>query len=493
MREAIMPIPCFPLRASRCLLRASLALAVLAAASPVPAWAGANTGGSGAHPANDRSAAENTAGWHRDRLRTWLDAPAEPERSSIDAEALRGHLAYLLREAADRSPQLSRAKAEQDARDFDLKAAERSRWPQVQLSASSPRQALGGAGDAVSRGGAVQLDVVTPLYDFGRTRSLILGRRSLAEGGAHQYQTELEELAFEVGRHLVELSRYRALETIGKTYVDRLDTLVAMLEEIVKVDSGRGSELVQAKARRLQARSQLRAAAARRDEHRLALQRLVGEAPLPRIDALDWTLPVEPVHARLDAANRHPGVLRLQAEAEAAEHSAEATRAAGRPRIDWAIGKTTEKDALGRSPALETRLVLNWNLFSAGAHRADRQAALARADAARWREEALRQELEHTVRLAEREADAYREQADGYRELLRESDRVRKAFFEQWHHLGRRTLLDVLSAESEHFSHQSNEISHRFDGYLALMRGHSGAGTLAHWISAENGRADAMQ
>jgi outer membrane protein TolC len=60
--------------------------------------------------------------------------------------------------------------------------------------------------------------------------------------------------------------------------------------------------------------------------------------------------------------------------------------------------------------------------------------------------------------------------------------RSARIFYLQWHHLGKRTLLDVLSAENEHYGNQVSEITNRFDGYQAILRQYASAGTLARWL-----------
>lgn len=74
------------------------------------------------------------------------------------------------------------------------------------------------------------------------------------------------------------------------------------------------------------------------------------------------------------------------------------------------------------------------------------------------------------------------QRADLYRNLTRESDRIRLDFFDQWYHLGKRTLLDVLSAESDYYNNRVGEVTNRFDGYSAIFRGYASAGQLMNWL-----------
>lgn len=78
------------------------------------------------------------------------------------------------------------------------------------------------------------------------------------------------------------------------------------------------------------------------------------------------------------------------------------------------------------------------------------------------------------------------ERAELYHNLSIESDRIRHDFFDQWYHLGRRTLLDVLSAESDFYGNQVAEVTNRFDGYSAIFRSYASSGTLLLWLRNNN-------
>lgn len=73
--------------------------------------------------------------------------------------------------------------------------------------------------------------------------------------------------------------------------------------------------------------------------------------------------------------------------------------------------------------------------------------------------------------------------ADGYRALTKEAEAVREAFFLQWYHLSRRSLLDVLSSETSLYSDRIGEIGSRFDAYGATISAYAGAGQLTTWLA----------
>jgi adhesin transport system outer membrane protein len=59
---------------------------------------------------------------------------------------------------------------------------------------------------------------------------------------------------------------------------------------------------------------------------------------------------------------------------------------------------------------------------------------------------------------------------------------VRNDYYAQWETLGKRSLLEVLTAENEHVSALTNLATSEFDEQLALVRLRFESGTLAAWL-----------
>jgi outer membrane protein, adhesin transport system len=422
----------------------------------------------------------------------WLSEHASTEKPSWDREKLseatvRLQFARLVEAAALRSPRVRQARAQYEASLSDTKSVKGQRWPQVDITTSTAAIPIGGSRDDnnPSLGSALQANIVTPIYDFGRLKKTIHSYEQLADAGHQTYQAELQNSASQVSSEAIELIKNGVLAEISEGYVNRLGTLVEMLSDIVKVDTGRGSELTQAKARFLQAEANRDAILARIRDQELTLRKLVGDTPLPDIGTESWDIQPGDLERQLAMLDQHPLVLKASAETASAVSSAEAIKSSARPQLNWIVSKTTAEDALGRSQPWETRLGLSWAAFRGGSQRAQRQAALARAEAGRQLEEQQRLDLEYQIRGAEHNARVLFERADSYRALTDETEQVRRAFFQQWYHLGKRSLLDVLSAENEYHSNQINEVTSRFDGYRAVFDGHLSAGDLLIWLRGQ--------
>ncbi len=74
------------------------------------------------------------------------------------------------------------------------------------------------------------------------------------------------------------------------------------------------------------------------------------------------------------------------------------------------------------------------------------------------------------MRDAHRDAIALATRSKLYGELSTETDLVRKQFFEQWYHLNRRSLVDVLGAESDFYNNQVSQVTTQFDAYQAILK-----------------------
>lgn len=412
------------------------------------------------------------------------DAASVPVRGQAMTERELRQMLYAAAEAAvDVSPQVRRMYAEYQAAQSDVDQAKGARWPQLQLNGQTRAAQFGSnAGSAYDPGNALGVNLRTTLFDWGRTEKAIGSRRDLASAGQERYVAQMEDSAYQVTGTIVELAKQRNIAALSQRFADRMARLVGMLEEIVAVDRGRGSELTQAKARLLQAEASRDAALAKCRIAELNLRKLVGERPVPIPSAPAWPLYPGNLERLMSAVDENPRLLQTRAEANAADLNRDAVRAAAKPQLDWVVSTNTGRDALGRRVPWQTMLTLSWNAFTGGAATAATDAAAYRALAG-WRQvDQVRLDLEYQVRSADEDAHAFGARADQYRDLTVESDRVRHAFFDQWYHLGRRSLLDVLIAESDDYNNRVSEVAYRFDSYAATLRGYASAGMLVRWL-----------
>lgn len=385
--------------------------------------------------------------------------------------------------AFDRSPQVQFAYASYQAQLSDVDEAKGKRWPQLQLSSRSRSVEFAGpASNAPGQGTAVTANLTTSVFDWGYLSKTVKSRKETADAGKEFYDAQRENAAYTVATTMVELAKQRQLIGISQQFVDRMQQLVTMLSQIVEIDRGRASELTQARARLLQALASRDTVAAKARDTELTLRKLIGDLQLHLPSSSAWNIEPARLERLLSNMNQHPQIRQARAEAQAARLLADAVKASARPAVNWVVSKTTGRDIADRRQPFQTMLTLSWNAFQGGSAKAAQQAALARAQASERKVEQARLDLEYAIRAADEDARTLIERSTLYGDLVGETDRVRKAFFDQWYHLGKRTLLDVLQAENDHYGNRVSEITTRFDGYEAVFRELSSAGELMSWL-----------
>lgn len=409
-------------------------------------------------------------------------APPENELKALFARAVAR--AILL------SPRINSTRSMADAAVEGVAEAKGQRWPQVNVTSSSKKMYFGsGTRSAVSSTDlpAINMNMATTLYDFGQTSNIIKTREDQAKAAAVGIDVEAENTAWELSSALIDLSKQRLIIQISQDYVSRMQELTNMIGGIVVVDTGRLSELTQAKGRLLSAQSSLDAATSRTRDLEIVIARLLGDVQVALPPASQWNLGFPNLSQQLVSIEHHPVIAKARAEAKAALSEASAVRASGMPTLSWVVSKNTGEDALGRTQAYQTSLQMNWGLFRGGSSTAAERAALARAESRYYLVDEQLRDLEQLVRAANQDAESLLQRGDLYHDLTGESDRIRQDFFDQWYHLGKRTLLDVLSAESDYYNNRVSEVTARFDGYSAIMRSYASSGMLIKWL---NNRVD---
>jgi adhesin transport system outer membrane protein len=408
-------------------------------------------------------------------------AASAPERNGLL------QLATLAREAVGQSAEVRGAQHGSRAGHFDLQQTVAGGAVNVSLggNAGIGQSSVANVAQAEGRTGGVSLNLSAPLYDGGRQDELTRYRERLAAAGDLGVGQARERVVRDAVATLLERNRYRQQLRVYQQYVAKMSCLTRSLEQIVSLDRGRSSELLQARKGQRQAELAREDAltALRQADARLRL--LVGDNVEPW-GAVGQPLQAVPELARvIDEIAASPDVRQLHLQAEALDSYARASRAEGAPQLRWQVGTTTAHSAHINTASWNAGVTFNVTLDDGGAVSAATSAALERAQAARRQEESVVQErIRQASTLHDTARSAYA-RAVHMTEVLRDSDLVRNATYEQWSKLGRRSLFDLMSAEAEHFQLRIAHVNAVHDGYAAVAQLRSaGAGLLA-WIAPE--------
>jgi adhesin transport system outer membrane protein len=391
----------------------------------------------------------------------------------------------LVYTAITNSYKISSSTAQTEAALAGIDEAKGQRWPQIDIS-STPSSAQFGKGEKRKQYDSpiFTATITTNVYDFGRTDSTVKNKTELHNSALQALRFEKENIAWEVISTEINLIKQEEIIKLSKKYVARMQELTNMLQEIVKVDAGRRSELTQAKSKLIQAESLLYNAESSVRDLNITLERYLGKTKFFFPPVNQWRVSFGTIDEKLKKIEFHPAILKGLADSNASLMESEAIKASGMPQINWTISKSTAKDDYGRQDAWHTGLNLNWALFKGGSTKSSELAAKLRAESGKHIVFDNINEYTKLVLSADQDAHSFSAKSEIFRNMAIESEKIRRDFFEQWYHLGRRTLLDVLSAETDYYNQQVSEISNKMDSYSAIFKGYFEAGYLVPWLES---------
>jgi len=398
-------------------------------------------------------------------------------------------LQQLVGDALARSHGVGAARLLAEAAEQDVGEAEASRKPQAFLSASvNPSAENVRQGSAASLQARAGITLSQVLFDGGRSERLVDWRRQQAESARLGMLSTQEQIVLSTTSMALERSRFRMQVVIYGQNVRKMGCLVQALEAIVAADKGRTSELVQARKQLQQAELQQVQAQSQARQVEAKLRRVVGDG-LPGTEGMATLLLAVPeLPAVLSAAERSVDIHQLAANARALTEIARVVEAGNKPQVSWNVGGSAllaggsgGTNAGQHSGSLSAGLTLSVPLLNPAIGYST-QAARKRAEAANLqRAEALEQRRQRIVEVHEQAGAAF-DRLKRVGLVLRDSDRLRNFTLQQWQQMGRRSLFDVIAAETDHYNLRVQYINALHDGQqMNAMLTSLGTG-LSDWL-----------
>lgn len=411
-----------------------------------------------------------------DESRRLRNFAALPTPANIELSTLK--LRQLIRMAEDYSPARREGTYNVIAASQDIEAAKGALLPQVTLTG----QSLYSEGDLAKASRAtgkpnIVLSAQYALYDWGRITANIQGREQAREA-AYARQTLIDrQLAIDAASTCLELNKQRAVLTANLDYLQKLNSLQEMISRIVAEDTGRSSELVQVRSRKLQAESQAELIKSRIREINIRIERLLGPGHAEICVDIGASLMNRPPEDDiLRAVDEHPQIRVLEADYQQALRNAQQISATRKPQVTLRAEQAPIAASVTNDYQQVLTLAATVPLYDGKTLLSSERAALERASAATERIETARNQLSAELRERAKFAAANLQRANDFVGLLEINDRVRRDFFEQWSSLGRRTLFELLAIEAEQLTLQSGYFTALYDGMIGVanVRGNIG-------------------
>ena len=404
-----------------------------------------------------------------------VDAAAKAERNELTPTMV---LAQYVRQTLIHNPQVFQSEAESRASESRIWEAREGFKPRLILSTSlgRERQAIDSlSSDNQFKQAWGQVRVTMPLYD--KTLTSQLDQRRASSVGADWRLTDIrEQMMLRTIETYIELVRNTNLVKLAQENLKAHRQYVAQIKEIAQSDLGRASDLPAAVGRVALAESVLTSRLGKLEGVRVSWRQLTGVAP-------DWELVTPPqvnlpgtVDAMVEQALEFNPVLQLaQSELQLARRGIDVAKAAYAPRVNVEVSSKSGTDwggVLGNQTNSYAGVTLEWTALSGYSEHYSNRAAEEGVVAAQSALDRVRDELRARVEQTWFELQASDASLRSFEDYARNAELMVEASKNQFK-IGRRSLLEVLNAESELFTARSNIESTLQDLKIAAWRLHS--------------------
>ena len=301
------------------------------------------------------------------------------------------------------------------------------------------------------RSGDLGAQAIKPIYDGGRTDNETDRQRARLSSANYSTEASRDDIALRVADAYIEVAKQQQLAELAHDYVDGIAALQRRVQEIVRIDQGRGYDLLQTDSRLAQARLTLADREGQLAEAREALAQLVGQ-PIGSVTSTEP--PGEPIRSLQDAMdllNMHPSILARRAEVTAARKAAAVADAWTKPTVNLRARVTSPRDFDGKRKwfgGYDLGLVTDWSPFDGGVGAATAAAANAQVLTAEEAVASTRRVLQTDVARHWTQIQSRVGRVSTRAELVESTRQVRAAYWEQFQ-IGKRSIIDLLNAENE--------------------------------------------
>jgi adhesin transport system outer membrane protein len=410
-------------------------------------------------------------------------AGAKRRRSSTGGQGSMS-LVQAVKMAILRNPDVQSAIAILRREGANLTIAQSARYPQISYCAGM------GSADSCSSGttsvnGAKTIGITADLllYDFGRTSGLINAASSDERRAQADIESSREKVATEVTTAYIAILKAGKLRQAAQDYVSSLETLKLAIEQRAESGVSNRADVIRAEVAVDAAKAAVISAETDERGTRATLVNLTG-IDFGTLQPVDIEFSRLNRNLNLDGLASHPDVVSAEKSAASARYQAEAEEAALYPRISvQGYGGTAPLDGMKGSGG--AMLTMKGDLYRGGAQVARISAAKSSETAARLRIDSIKLASRSKFGVAfQNERGAIDRIAIAKRQLAN-SVTARDLYFEQYT-LGKRTLTELLDAESGINGAKIGQIGANYDRQVAILDQAVAIGTVARGIIGAN-------
>lgn len=390
----------------------------------------------------------------------------------------------------------------------DLNIAESEYYPQLDLRLSA---GYNRAGELKTSNGTDDWDHRVAESDYRNYESSLTFTQNLFNGfgtthkvdfqkaqilaSAYKYLEKSNDIAFRMAEVYVGVLKANELVGTARENVQINESIYSKVRDIFEAGLTTDSEVKKIQATLSLARSNLSVQKNNARDAEYRYRRVLGRLPefhKMQKPVLDITMPESIERAALFAIKNNPSLLVSRYNVKGAEALYKQGKKEFYPKIDLEVSQAfNDNDQLNNGfdqadDRFNARVVLTYNLFRGGADKANTQKHISKVAQEVEVQRDLKRQVVEGLDLSWNAYHMVKEQIKDLRDYSQYSEKTLELYKEEYD-LGRRSLLDLLSAQNDVINSRSEIIKAEYDQLFAKYRILDAMGLL---VVAINGTAD---
>jgi adhesin transport system outer membrane protein len=399
---------------------------------------------------------------------------------SLPAQAM--SLRDAVQQAVSSHPAVDAARAERRATGHDLREAQGTLYPSLDLQADAGQQWIDRPESLDPtqnqrwrpRRQAV-LTMRQVLFNGYQRANQIYRSAALLDAAALRVLSRAEVLALDAVEAYIDYRRHSRLLELGRQNVARHREILSLVEDLVRGGKAPASDADQTRERVAAAESVTAQIEQAFLEARAKFRKVIGVHPsATQPVGYPSPLPRSVQAAISEGLSNNPGLKAASASTDAFRAELDATRGTRAPTLSLEGSATVANDINGtndRNNDVSGRVVLNWNLFDGHIRKSRISAASERLTRAQLEYDSQARDVTEAIERAFAAYLAGGKRLRALREQVAANAKVVAAYEEEYQ-LGKRSLLDLLDGENANFNSrfqfQSAAAIHYFSAYQLL-------------------------
>jgi adhesin transport system outer membrane protein len=377
----------------------------------------------------------------------------------------------------------------------DLNIAESDYYPKLDFSASAGYSSAGKLYDHVRdvdyTDYETALTLTQNLFNGFGTMYKVDYEKIRVLAAAYHYVEKSNDIAFRMVSAYIDVLKTEELLEVAKENVDIVLTIYNKVEDLYKSGLTTESEVKKIRSALSLAHSSLVVAQNNLIDKKFGIKRILGRVPdiksMKTPDLSTSVLPSSLEKAASYAIRHNPSLLVSKYNIKSAQALLKYKKKNFYPKIDLEISQRyndSHEDTNGfdqPDDRFRARIKFSYNLFNGGADSADLQKSVSKINQEVEIQRDLKRQVIEGMELSWSAYEMLSKQLKDLREYRKYSKETLK-LYEQEYDLGRRTLLDLLSAQNDLITSRKQIITAKYDYIFAKYRILDAMGTMVSTI-----------